>query len=239
MKSRVKVQERRTSSVYRSRSLQSEPVCLPRLTLPLAHINIAQARSSPLSHILLSPNVMTVRYMMQFVTHFALWLCRIMLFPSQMVKFARSGSGGSASGSGGAAQTAPRRKRLNAAKHRTTNTVKRCLPAGLHTHLQAGLERPLRCSVVEPRGYVLLGELVEASVLHEHRVDAAPGSRGRDVSVFLLDSLDHSCHRGTVTRRTRRINTTAEDRPLHQTPRMHVWRCLAEFRAAKPVNLNH
>ena len=41
----------RTGSLHQSKTLQSERVCLPRLTHPLAHINIAQALSSPLSHI--------------------------------------------------------------------------------------------------------------------------------------------------------------------------------------------
>lgn len=140
---------------------------------------------------------------------------------SQLVKFVISGC----SSGGDTVKAAACRKRLNAAKHRTTKTVKRCLPAGElcpHTHLQAGLERYFGRSLVEPRGYLLLGELLEAPVLQEDGVDAAPSSCGRDVSVFLLDSLDHSCHRGTVPRRTRRINAAAEDGPLYQTPRMHV-----------------
>lgn len=177
----------------------------------------------------MSPNVMTVGYLMQYAPQSVLWLFWMMLVLSQLIKFTISG--GSSSGAGDTVKSAPCRKRLNAAKHRTTKTVKRCCRrpgrfaharTHIHTHLQAGLERSFGCSVVEPRGYLLLGELLQTAVLHEHSVDAAPGSCGRHVSVFLLDSLDHSCYRGTVPRRTRRVNATAEDRPLHQTPRMHV-----------------
>lgn len=139
-------------------------------------------------------------------------------FKSQPVKSLVRGGG---NGGGDTVKSAPCRKRLNAAKHRTTTTVKRRLPVG-PTYLQAGLEWSFGCGVVEARGYLLLGELLEAPVLHEHGVDASPGSRSRQVSVFLLDSLDHSCHRGTVPRRTRRINAAAEDRALHQAPRVHL-----------------
>lgn len=137
---------------------------------------------------------------------------------SQPVKSLVRGGG---NGGGDTVKSAPCRKRLNAAKHRTTTTVKRRLPVG-PTYLQAGLEWSFGCGVVEARGYLLLGELLEAPVLHEHGVDASPGSRSRQASVFLLDSLDHSCHRGTVPRRTRRINAAAEDRALHQAPRVHL-----------------
>lgn len=41
----------RTGSLHHCKTLQSQRVCFPQLTHPLAHINIAQALSSPLSHI--------------------------------------------------------------------------------------------------------------------------------------------------------------------------------------------
>lgn len=45
------MQKPRAGYLHQSKTLQSERVCLPHLTHPLAHINIAQAPSSPLSYI--------------------------------------------------------------------------------------------------------------------------------------------------------------------------------------------
>lgn len=200
-------------SSFRSKTLQSQLICLhcPPIS---SHKQCAGPIKPFVLHTQMATNVMTAYY--YFIQSAAASTRNVCFFTD--ARSARAGSICRQHRGCSSAESAPSRKRLNAAKQckKKKNTKNsgdgRCARA--HTHLQAGLERSFR-----RRGYLLLRELLEAPVLHEDGVNVAPDLH---VSVFLLDSLDHSCHRGTVPRRTRGINAAAEDGPLHQAPRMHV-----------------
>ncbi len=64
-----------------------------------------------------------------------------------------------------------------------------------HTNLQARLQRRFRGHLCN----LFLWVIVQAPVLHKHRVHVAPMA-GRSISVVLFDSLDHSCERSRVSR---------------------------------------
>ena len=109
------------------------PVCLFASAYPPTspHKHCAGPIKPFVPFIWLSPNVMTARDLMQYATESVLqlfWAMQGLSPPVSCVVISRRSR--SSSGGGGTVKSALRRKRLNAAKHRTTQTVKRCLAAG-------------------------------------------------------------------------------------------------------------